>query len=204
MKSIKDMLKEAKPGITVAPHNEIDLYTAGIDFPSHSHAICIYEKTQKLAEEIRDIIITALHNYDSEVWRAEKLLENEITFIPNKIKKTPTPITPHTHIPPHAKERALYWSQRAAGTNEVWQVLSGRNIIDDIPVNTEPNWVPGFKYRPKPKPTKLTAKIVRETKLGNKIIESQDWEFTGTIEEYREECKKYGYYILTPITEVKV
>jgi hypothetical protein len=31
----------------------------------------------------------------------------------------------------------------------------------------------------------------------------QDWEFFGTREEYRAECEKYGYVVVSEIKEVK-
>ena len=115
----------------------------------------------------------------------------------------PDDIKPHPKIP-HLKERILWLQQREAGTNEVWQVLSGHNGITDIPVNAEPNWFPGFKYRPKLKPTKLIAKIVRNKPMTFDEYEAQiqDFEFVGTPEEYRVECEKYGYAVVSEIKEV--
>ena len=51
---------------------------------------------------------------------------------------------------PHAAERALYWKQRAEGTNEDWQYS---NLRQDgwVDVMGEPAWMPHNKYRPKPK-----------------------------------------------------
>lgn len=102
-------------------------------------------------------------------------------------------------IPPHAAERALYWAQRVAGTNEVWQVVhnSQLNVASwmDI-VDKEPQWLDGYLYRVKP--MKLTAKIIRRGVYKT----SYDWEFTGTREEYRAECEKYGYIVVSEIKEV--
>ena len=100
---------------------------------------------------------------------------------------------------PHAAERALWKAQREAGTNEVWQVLSG-NGVADIRVDVEPNWHPDFIYRTKP--MKLTAKICRVGKAYPMSYSGQDWEFFGTREEYRAECEKYGYVVVSEIKEV--
>ena len=106
---------------------------------------------------------------------------------------------------PHAAERALWKAQREAGTNEVWQA---RNIYDhgpsnwaDLSVYTEPQWEPKAEYRVKP--MKLTARICMVGKAYPMSYIGQDWEFTGTREEYRAECHKYGYAILSEIKEVK-
>ena len=96
----------------------------------------------------------------------------------------------------HAEERALWKAQREAGTNEIWQVLSG-NGVADIRVDVEPNWHPDFIYRVKP--MKLNAKISRREVYKTPY----DWEFTGTREEYRAECEKYGYVVISEIEEVK-
>ena len=103
-------------------------------------------------------------------------------------------------IPPHAAERALWKAQRESGTNEVWQA---RNIYDhgpsnwaDLSVYTEPQWAPKAEYRVKP--MKLTARIIRRGVYKT----SYYWEFTGTREEYRAECEKYGYIVISEIKEV--
>ncbi len=58
-------------------------------------------------------------------------------------------------IPPHTKERALYWSQRAAGTNEIWQEVHESQVgvlpWEDIPINIQPQWRTWHLYRVKPK-----------------------------------------------------
>ena len=105
----------------------------------------------------------------------------------------PQPVTPH------AAERALWKAQREVGTNEVWQVLSG-NGVANIRVDVEPNWHPDFIYRTKP--MKLTAKICRVGKAYPMSYSGQDWEFFGTREEYRAECEKYGYVVVSEIKEV--
>lgn len=102
---------------------------------------------------------------------------------------------------PHAAERALWKAQRDAGTNEVWQghpdLIGGHEEHwYDYDINEEPEWVPDFRYRVKP--MKLTAKIVRRGVYKT----SYYWQFTGTREEYRAECEKYGYAIVSEITEV--
>ncbi len=99
---------------------------------------------------------------------------------------------------PHAAERALWKAQRDAGTNEVWkwEIMKG-NWLDLLP-NEEPQWMPGHKYRVKPKPVKLTAKIMGWA-FGSK---TQEWEFFGTPDEYRAECEKYGYAVVSEINEV--
>ncbi len=104
---------------------------------------------------------------------------------------------------PHAAERALWKAQREAGTNEVWQwayVDDPKKIWTDIRVDHTPTWQRIFIYRVKP--TKLTARICMVGKAYPMSYIGQDWEFTGTREEYRAECHKYGYAILSEIKEV--
>ena len=103
---------------------------------------------------------------------------------------------------PHAAERALWKAQREAGTNEVWQCLEdiGMGETYDIPANDEPLWSPDIEYRVKP--TKLTARICMVGKAYPMSYIGQDWEFTGTREEYRAECEKYGYVVISEIKEV--
>lgn len=103
---------------------------------------------------------------------------------------------------PHAAERALWKAQREAGTNEQWQGKGVKLVTDwfDLDFICEPAWHPDFIYRPKPKPAKLTAKIVREDRWGT--VRQQDWEFYGTPEGYRVECEKYGYAVVSEIKEV--
>jgi len=106
-------------------------------------------------------------------------------------------------IPPHAAERALWKAQREAGTNEVWQwayVDDPKKIWTDIRVDHTPTWQRSFIYRAKP--MKLTARICMVGKAYPMSYIGQDWEFTGTREEYRAECEKYGYAILSEIKEV--
>ena len=104
---------------------------------------------------------------------------------------------------PHAAERALWKAQREAGTNEVWQGLNTTNAGNgwfDLCNCLDPVWEEHMRYRVKP--IKLTARIARYgLHLGE--IKAYDWEFTGTREEYRAECEKYGYVILSEIKEVK-
>ena len=100
---------------------------------------------------------------------------------------------------PHIKERILWLAQREAGTNEIWQVTDPKiDCTLPIPVDMEPGWEHGYIYRVKP--MKLTAKICRKEILYKTV---QDWEFTGTREEYRAECEKYGYVVISEIKEVK-
>ena len=101
---------------------------------------------------------------------------------------------------PHAAERALWKAQREAGTNEVWQCCAQTNVRNWVDLDTkyEPNWVPGCVYRVKP--MRLTSVIVRKWSNWDRL---QDWEFTGTREEYRAECEKYGYVVISEIKEVK-
>lgn len=106
-------------------------------------------------------------------------------------------------IPPHAAERALWKAQREAGTNEVWQwayVDDPKKIWTDIRVDHTPTWQRSFIYRAKP--MKLTARICMVGKAYPMSYIGQDWEFTGTREEYRAECEKYGYVVLSEIKEV--
>lgn len=102
-------------------------------------------------------------------------------------------LTPPT---PPAAERALWKAQREAGTNEVWQIFSRLSKTWCDLVN-EPKWYSDTEYRVKP--MKLTAKIIRRGVYKT----SYDWEFTGTREEYRAECEKYGYVVVSNIEEVK-
>lgn len=106
---------------------------------------------------------------------------------------------------PHAAERALWKAQREAGTNDVWQFYTYANYWQDIAEGAEPLWREGTEYRVKPKPAKLTAKIVRRKDMPFDLfkMQEQEWEFYGTPEECRAECEKYGYAILSEIKEVK-
>lgn len=70
---------------------------------------------------------------------------------------------PKPTIPPHAKERALYWSQQAAGTNEVWQERFANDQYSDVPVNKEPLWTPSCDYRVKPKTVTWYFCLLRNT-----------------------------------------
>ena len=108
----------------------------------------------------------------------------------NEIGIEPQPVTPH------AAERALWKAQREAGTNEVWQIFSRLSKTWCDLVN-EPKWSPDTEYRVKP--MKLTAKIIRRGVYKT----SYYWEFFGTREEYRAECEKYGYVVVSEIKEVK-
>jgi len=101
-------------------------------------------------------------------------------------------------IPPHAAERALWKAQREAGTNEVWQwkYFDGAWIDIDL----EPRWTEKEEYRVKP--TKLTARICMVGKAYPMSYIGQDWQFTGTREEYHAECEKYGYAVVGEIKEV--
>ena len=65
-----------------------------------------------------------------------------------------------------------------------------------------PQPIPHAAERALPKPTKLTARIAR-CGIHHGYIKTQDWEFYGTPEEYRAECEKYGYAVVSEITEVK-
>jgi len=99
---------------------------------------------------------------------------------------------------PHAAERALWKAQREAGTNEVWITAFAKNgAACEIPVHIEPGWHDGQVYYVKP--MKLTAKIIRRGVYKT----SYYWEFFGTREEYRAECEKYGYVVVSEIKEVK-
>ena len=100
---------------------------------------------------------------------------------------------------PHAAERALWKAQREAGTNEVWQVFS-RLSKTWCDLDNEPKWYSDTEYRVKP--MKLTAKICRVGKVYPISYRGQDWEFFGTREEYRAECEKYGYVVISEINEV--
>ncbi len=97
---------------------------------------------------------------------------------------------------PHAAERALWKAQREAGTNEVWQFMGIGNVWLDCAECKEPEWLVACQYRVKP--MKLTAKIARREVYKTPY----DWEFTGTREEYRAECEKYGYVVISEIKEV--
>ncbi len=129
----------------------------------------------------------------------EKLLEGEVEFDISKIANSFCP--PKPTIPPHAAERALWKAQRDAGTNEVWQKRPKIGGIDWADIRHdlmfEPGWDPDWDYHVKP--MKLTAKIARREVYKTPY----DWEFTGTREEYRAECEKYGYVVISEIKEVK-
>lgn len=105
---------------------------------------------------------------------------------------------------PHAAERALWKAQREAGTNEVWQGKGIKIVTDwfELDAVAEPLWHPDFVYRPKPKPAKLKAKIARKIGNSGAYDKPLDGEFTGTIEEYRAKCEKYGYDVVSEIKEV--
>jgi hypothetical protein len=101
---------------------------------------------------------------------------------------------------PHAAERALWKAQREAGTNEAWQKRPKIGGIDWADIRHdlmfEPGWDPDWDYRVKP--MKLTARICRSG-MGRA---TQEWQFLGTREEYRAECEKYGYVVISEIKEV--
>ena len=84
---------------------------------------------------------------------------------------------------PHAKERALYWSQRAAGTNEVWQVAQGDECFADIAVDQEPQWQIACQYRVKPKTVtyyfclmKFNSCGLYEAKVFSSVEHAQNYE----------------------------
>ena len=110
-------------------------------------------------------------------------------------------IEPIPTIPPYAAERALWKAQREAGTNEVWEEQASDKNGCWWDLEFEPEWIPKHRYRVKP--MKLTARICMVGKAYPMSYIGQDWEFTGTREEYRAECEKYGYAILSEIKEVK-
>ena len=93
----------------------------------------LYEKLN--LSQYRDFWVPGRYNFFSnkERYREVKQPQNEYSSTP------------------HAKERALYWSQRAEGTNEVWQEVNKFGVTFDIPVDKEPDWYPGTIYRVKPK-----------------------------------------------------
>lgn len=72
--------------------------------------------------------------------------------------------TNFTPTPPHAAERALYWKQRAEGTNEDWQYNNMGDVWIDI--LGEPRWLPCCKYRPKPKTRTVYFALVRYQSCG--------------------------------------
>ena len=119
--------------------------------------------------------------------------------IPEKLLEVPQEVSgaEYARAEPHAAERALWKAQREAGTNEVWQWENMHGIWMDVCAGHEPEWNEDCKYRVKP--MKLTAKIIS----GGVYKTSYYWEFTGTREEYRAECEKYGYVVVSNIEEVK-
>ncbi len=98
---------------------------------------------------------------------------------------------------PHIKERILWLQQRAAGTNEVWQVehSSSSGGYVDIAVDTEPAWSPQWKYRVKPKMVKHYFALVESSNKGldalaastkerlNELTRRCDCTIIGKIEE---------------------
>ena len=212
-KELKGFIRRAKKGLTI--HD--DVWEAYIDLPKHGGLIAVYRTSKDEAVKIRQIILDALHAYgkeeDPEAWREENLKKQaagvRFEFLPSYSTRWERGDSwsfleskeRYREVPqqPHAAERALWKAQREAGTNEVWQAgLNGEWI--SFPVDMEPGWDPDFVYRPKPKPAKLTAKIAREDRWGT--VRQQDWEFYGTPEEYRAECEKYGYAVVSEIKEV--
>ena len=105
-------------------------------------------------------------------------------------KQGPAPVAPH------AKERALYWAQRAAGTCEVWQWIdrsgNGDGCWHDIG-NDEPSWYPGIDYRVKPKMTKHYFALFKSAR--GDIKASTD----VTEEGLMEWAKKVGHTIIGEI-----
>lgn len=89
-------------------------------------------------------------------------------------------------------------TDKAKEPHEVWKWENMKGNWLDLLPNEEPQWMPGHKYRVKPKPVKLTAKIMGWA-FGSK---TQEWEFFGTPDEYRAECEKYGYAVVSEINEV--
>lgn len=175
-KELKGILRNAEKGITILDA----CWEAYIDLPSRGGSIAVYRTNKYEAVKIREIILNALHAYGKE--------ED-----PEAYREVQQPI-------PHEAERILWKAQREAGTNEVWQWENMKENWLDLLPNEEPQWVPGHKYRVKPKPTKLTAKIIRKSILDKALFQS--FEFVGTPEEFRAECEKYGYAVVSEIKEV--
>jgi len=216
-------LKKATIGTIV--QSDSGIWTANIDFPDHFRAIEINQELKSDAEKIRKVVLKALHEYGvdkTESWR-ERNRQRQAAGVKFEKKFADGSWKPYAgknfieseeryrEVPqllPHAAERALWKAQREVGTNEVWQgkgikieVWQGKGIkivTDwfDLDAVAEPPWHPDFTYRVKP--MKLTAKIVRWA-YGSIV---QDWEFYGTPEEYRAECEKYGYAVVSEIKEV--
>ena len=104
--------------------------------------------------------------------------------------------------------------KQAAGVRFAVKTISGEWVLNHKQVSSiSDNHVVGVDfnfegnkedYREVPqevsgvKPMKLTAKIIRRGVYKT----SYYWEFFGTREEYRAECEKYGYAILSEIKEV--
>ncbi len=104
-------------------------------------------------------------------------------------------------IVPHLAERALYWAQRAAGTNEVWQWVDGTGNETDIPVDTEPQWRPGWIYRVKPKTVKRYMAMLKGKDNSVYGIASKEYEME---EQFKMRLISVGWTIIGNIEEREV
>jgi len=125
----------------------------------------LYEKLN--LSQYRDFWVPGRYNFFSnkERYREVKQPQNEYSSTP------------------HAKERALYWSQRAEGTNEVWQVAQGDECFADIAVDQEPQWQIACQYRVKPKTVtyyfclmKFNSCGLYEAKVFSSVEHAQNYE----------------------------
>lgn len=97
---------------------------------------------------------------------------------------------------PHAAERALYWKQRAEGTNEDWQFADKEgNWVDVV---GGPVWIPNCKYRVKPKTRTVYFAII--TGATDIVTCTVMWK-EGDIQEY---VLKNGLKIIGPIEQREV
>lgn len=70
------------------------------------------------------------------------------------------------NVTEHIAERALYWAQRAAGTNEVWRLRGITGGWVDISNAREPGWAPEYLYETKPRTVKYWMVMLRYNKQG--------------------------------------
>ena len=113
------------------------------------------------------------------------------------INKIASSLSPPTSSIPHLAERALYWAQRVAGTNEVWQVCDPATKMW-IDTNSEPNWLGNLLYRVKPETVKRYMALLKST--ANQVypfVHGSRWDIV-------EHAKKWNLTIIGNIEEREV
>jgi len=120
--------------------------------PATHNSVSEYNSSQWWCKELESIWCAPLGSaITMDMKRAAKVaidLMKLVDATQSEVTQQPEDAIPQPVIP-HVKERALYWAQRAAGTNEVWQVRERDNTWTDRAF--EPSWHPTFTYRVKPK-----------------------------------------------------